>query len=111
MEVGHERGDGRLAVREAVDGILAGHPALGVEHKVDALHRLGGQRHAGGIGQLERLPSEVRPAGRLGDRPGHPIGRVELAEPGIGVDLQDPLPARQVPLRVLGRPVTREVEQ
>jgi hypothetical protein len=40
----------------------------------------------------------MRPARRLRDRTGLAAGPVEIAEPGIGVSLQDPRIGGQVPL-------------
>ena len=77
----------------------------------DAPQRLARERGAGDFGELERLSAELGPTGGLGDRPWLAVGPVELAEPGIGVGLQDPGVGGQMPPRVLGRPIAGAVVQ
>jgi hypothetical protein len=110
LELGDERGDLPLPNGEALIGGQAVDGALGGEDRVDLPHRLGGERGAGHFGQLEQLAPAMGPTRCLRDRPWFACGRVELAEPGIGIGLQDALIARQVPLRVFPGPVAGVAE-
>ena len=109
--VSDERGHDGPPMLQAVGCRAAVHRPLCLEHLVDAAHGLGRERRPGDLGQLEGFPPEVGPAGGLGDRPGLAVGPVELAEPGIGVGLQDPGVGGQVASGVLGRAVAGEPEQ
>ena len=86
---------------------------LGLDRKdlVNAAHRLDGARRLVQIGQLEEFASAVRPAGCLGDRPRTALGLAQFAKPGIGVGLQDPGPAGEMPARMLTAAVARVAEQ
>jgi hypothetical protein len=53
------------------------------------------------------VASTVAPAGRLGDRARFAFAVVELAEPGIGVSLQDAGIAGQVPGGMLAGAIAR----
>ena len=122
VQLGDERRRFCLPDGEAVIGTGAVAGALEVEDGVDALHRLQRQRRdrrgvlaaaavGGDVGELEELASRVRPAQRLGDRRGLPVGRVELPEAAVGVGLEDAAPLRQMRLRVLAAAVAGEAEQ
>ena len=101
LQVGDQRCDVLLPHGQALVGGQAVDGALGVKDGVDPAHGLDGQRGAGELGQLEQLASPVCPAPGLGDRPWLPPGMVEVAEPGIGVGLQDAGIACQVLVGVL----------
>ena len=99
----------------AVDG------ALDLEQRVDALHRFEGDGRdvlrrlaladiGFHVGEFEELAARVRPAQRRCHRPGLSAGIVELIVAGIGIGLQDPLPALQVTGRVFPAPVAGEAE-
>jgi hypothetical protein len=99
LQVSNKWGHGTLPVREPIGRRGPVHRPLGLEHLVDAPHGLGSQRRAGDLRQLEHLAPEMRPAGPFCDRPGLVAGQVEVAEPGIGIGLQDPAVGGQVSLR------------
>jgi len=52
----------------------------------------------------------VAPAGRLGDRARFALGVIELAEPGIGIGLQEAGIAGEMPEGMLAGPVARVKE-
>jgi hypothetical protein len=110
----HKPADGRGAAAIAVVHAArcdTGMPSRAIrEDRVDPPHRLGGERGTGDLGQLEQLASAMGPARCLGDRAGHAPRRVEFAEPGIGVGLQDALVPCQVPLRMLAGAVAGVAE-
>ena len=92
LELGDQRGDLGLPDRETGAGVEAVDRPLGVEDGVDADDRLAGERRdrrrllaaAGGggdVGELEELAPAMRPAQRLGDRPGRAVRRVEAPKP------------------------------
>ncbi len=68
---------------------------------VDAPDRLHRQRRLPEIGQLEEVAPAMAPARRLGDRTGFAPSIVELAEPGIGIGLEDAGIAGEMPGAVL----------
>ena len=104
-EFGDQRGDLRLPYGEALLGGQAVDRPLGVEYRIDPPHRLGSQRRAIDFGELEQLAPAMRPARRLADRSRPTPRRVEGVVPGIGIGLQDPRVAGEVPLRMFGRPI------
>jgi hypothetical protein len=59
VEVGDERGHDGLAVLQADGCRTPVHLPLGVEHPIDAPHRLSGEWRASDLGEFERLPAEV----------------------------------------------------
>jgi hypothetical protein len=61
MEVGNKRGNAALPVRQAIRRRGPVHRPLSVEHPADAPHGLGGQWHAGHLGQFEHLAPEMCP--------------------------------------------------
>ena len=83
-----------------VGRLPAGFLLDGVERR-DAFQRLGRDRRAPGGMDIEELPSHMRQAGDLADRP----GAGELAEPGIAVGMHPAAEARQMRLRMFGPPV------
>jgi hypothetical protein len=84
-----------LGGRHAVDLALDG------EEFIDPTDGFDGQRRPPEIGQLEELAPPMAPARRLGDRPGLAPAVVEVAEPGIGVGLQDAGVSGEMPGGVL----------
>ena len=64
--------------------------ALNREDRVDAAHRFDGEWRLAQISQLKEFAPGVAPAGRLSDRAGSAPGIIKIAEPGIGIGLQDP---------------------
>ena len=101
-----------LSCGEAVDLPLDG------EDRIHALHRLERERGDDGqpcralaaIGEHEELASGMRPARRLNQRSWPSLGRIEPAEPGIGVRLQDAGIAAQVMLGMIAGPVAGVIE-
>ena len=107
FEIGDERLGFPLPHRQPVAARLAADPALDGEDLVDALDRLDRQRRFAQVGLLEEVASAMAPASRLGDRAWFAFAVVELAEPGIGVGLQDAGIAGQMPGGMLAGPVAR----
>ena len=119
FEIGDERRDALAAHREALGGRAAVDLALDVEDRVDALDRLERQRRddgelaarlGGDIGQHEELAPTMRPARGLGDRPRLAVCRRRAVEPGIGIGLQDPGIAGEMPLGMLAGAIARVEE-
>jgi hypothetical protein len=88
LEVGYQWRDACVAHCEALVDGAAVDLALGVEDRVDAFHRLEGERRdhrelaarlGGDVGELEELTSAMRPAMSIGGRSGPPIGFIEPA--------------------------------
>lgn len=72
-----------VASRIAIDRPLDGKQLVG------AANRINRQRRFPEVGLLEEAAPAVAPARRLGDRAGFPVAAVELAEPGMGIGLQN----------------------
>ena len=85
--------------------------ALDGEDRVDAAHRFDGQWRFAEIGEFEEFATAVAPAGSLGDWAGFALGVVEIAKAGIGIGLEDPGVAGEMPVRVLAVAVARVEEQ
>jgi len=80
--------------------------ALNREDRVNATYRFDGQWRFAEIGELEEFATAVAPAGSLGDRAGFALGVIEIAKAGIGVGLEDPGIAGEMPVRMLTSPIT-----
>jgi hypothetical protein len=124
FEVGDERGAQFLPDGPTLLGALTVNGAFDLEQRVDAADRFQGQRrdHARrfavrlapgiglNIGQDEERPASVYPTRRLDDRPRLAVGLVQLVVAAIGIGLEDPGIAGQMPGRVLAAAITRIVE-
>src|ERR1700722_5687521 len=80
------------------------------DRRCGAAHGIDRQWGLSQIGQFEEVAPAVGPAGRLGNRPRPSLGIVELAEPGIGVGLEDPGIAGAMPGGMLAVAVARVAE-
>src|SRR5262249_54019384 len=111
FELTNERLDPFLADGEPLLDRGAIDLALNREDRVDAAHRFDGQWRFAEIGELEEFATAVAPAGSLGDWAGLALGVIEIAKAGIGIGLEDPGIAGEMPVRVLaprfreGRPL------
>ena len=110
FEIGDERPALSLARRQPVAGRHAVDLALDGEDRVDPPDRLDRQRRLAQIGQLEELAPAMAPARRLGDRPRLAPAVVEIAEPGIGIGLEDPGIAGEMPGGMLAGAIARVEE-
>ena len=103
----------RDAVLAGSAPVTSGDPVeftLDREDRVDAPHGFDRQRRFAGVGEDEEIATAMAPAQRLGDRPRPSLGIVELAEPGIGVGLEDSGIAGQMPAWMLTAAVARVIE-
>ena len=95
--------------RQTVTGRHAIDRALDGEEFIDPTDGFDGQRRLSEIAQLEELAPAMAPARRLGDRPGLAPAVVEIAEPGIGIGLQDAGISGEMPGGMLARAVADQV--
>jgi hypothetical protein len=119
-----ERRDARPAHPQTLRCRVALDLALDGEDRINAPDRFQGQwrDHAGRfalrlapgicrkIRQDEERPAGMRPTGRLDDRPRLAIGLVQLVVAAIGIGLEDPGIAGQMPGRMIAPAIARIVE-
>ena len=110
LERGHERCDPDLPDGMPLRGRQTVDLTLDIKDCIDPPHRLDRQRRFGNIGKLEQMASAVAPACRFGDRGRLAANRIEIVEAIIGIGLQDPAIAGQMPARMLATAIARVVE-
>jgi hypothetical protein len=111
LQLGDDRRDALLPQGKPLFGRRAVDVALDGEDRVDAAHRLDRQRRLAQIGEHEEFAPGVTPASSFGDRPRAATAIVEFGEPGIGVGLQNPSPARKMAPRMFAAAVAGVKEQ
>src|SRR5690606_16968040 len=110
---GMEGFDARQAFLPANGKTLLRRPSgdlpLDVVERADAIERFSGDRRAGGLPHVMKVPAQMCPARGFSNAslPGH-ITLVEFPEAGIGVGLQDAFEVGEMALRMLTLPVRRE---
>ena len=110
VEIGNNRPAFPLPRCQPVAGREAVNRALDREELVDAADRRDRKWRLAQIGQLEELASAMAPARRLGDRPGFAPAVIQIAEPGIGIGLQDAGIAGEMPGGMLAGAIARAEE-